>query len=294
MIKHKDMTTKVTMMRRIGDNEWTLRRTDMSEVIECVKNGKYAEPVSNLRRYFPLMSHLIGDDGTVNNVDANKIGRVCFTAEWDRRGGVVRMMGYNGLVLLEVNNLRDVEEAEAVRSGAGRMPQTLLAFVGASGHSVKIVCRGELFPDSRQTDGNLTATGSLPTDEEAVGRFHLNLYEQARLAYNAQLGVTIEKLEPRLDRACYLSSDSQMVYNPYALPFYVDQDERRPATPMPSQPQQIYDNDLLVPGRDERETWRLVYEHNLTRACEETYDEMESDERPHHTLTLLAQGGDRK
>ena len=41
------------------------------------------------------------------------------------------------------------------------MPQTLLAFIGASGRSVKIVCRGELFG------------GGLPVEEEDIKRFHL-------------------------------------------------------------------------------------------------------------------------
>ena len=54
------------------------------------------------------------------------------------------------------------------------MPQTLLAFIGASGRSVKIVCRGELFG------------GGLPVEEEEdIKRFHLNLYEKARMVYNA-------------------------------------------------------------------------------------------------------------
>ena len=57
------------------------------------------------------------------------------------------------------------------------MPQTLLAFIGASGRSVKIVCRGELFG------------GGLPVEEEDIKRFHLNLYEKARMVYNAQLGL---------------------------------------------------------------------------------------------------------
>ena len=50
------------------------------------------------------------------------------------------------------------------------MPQTLLAFIGASGRSVKIVCRGELFG------------GGLPVEEEDIKRFHLNIYEKARSA----------------------------------------------------------------------------------------------------------------
>ena len=275
---------KVTMMRRQGEG-WTLRPTEMSELIECVKNGKYAEPVNFLRQVFPLFTFRRNADGSINNPQADKIGRVCFAAEWVRRGNTSRMQKYNGLALLEVNNLKDTEEAMAVRAGAARMPQTMLAFVGISGRSVKIVCRGELFPDRRKG-----TAARLPIDEEEIRRFHVNLYEQARMAYNAQLGVTIEKLQPALNRACYISVDPKIVFNPYALPFYVDSSELKvPVSSDSWQQPSNYANDLLVPGRNEHETWQLVFQLNMQRACEETFDEDDSNERPYHTLMLLAQ-----
>ena len=276
------------MMRR-KDDGWTMRRTHIGEVLETLKGNKYDEEISYLRQMLPLMNLTVDKAGAINNPELNRISRVCFSAEWDRRGGVERLLGYNAMVLLEVNNLRDLEEAEAVRSGAGRMPQTLLAFVGVNGRSVKIVCRGEPYPDSTTTTPKVWDVGQ----REQIEHFHTNLYEQARLAYNAQLGVTVEKLEPRLDRACYMSHDAQMVYNAHALPFYVDT-EPRPQLPMaeavgrPSASTD-YDSDLLAPGRNEDDTWGLVYEYNLQKACEETFDEMGSKDRPHHTLSLLAQ-----
>ena len=94
--------------------------------------------------------------------------------------------GYTGLVLLEVNNLTGYDEAEAVRRGAGEMPQTLMAFVGADGMSVKIVCRGELLEAVQTTPPYgqplLTQEGKkLPLSDEEIPLFHENLYERARL-----------------------------------------------------------------------------------------------------------------
>jgi len=81
----------------------------------------------------------------------------------------------------------------------------VLAFTGANGHSVKIVCRGELFPNEG---------GGLPRDEKSTRDFHQNLYERARLICNGQLGGTIEKLDPMPERICYMTADPKVVYNP--------------------------------------------------------------------------------
>ncbi|MFQ9022555.1 MAG: BT4734/BF3469 family protein [Parabacteroides merdae] len=66
------------------------------------------------------------------------------------------MRDYSGLVLLEVNHLSDLQEAVQIRQQAAMMPQTLLAFVGFSGKSVKIVIPFTL-PDG--TLPRLTRTG---------------------------------------------------------------------------------------------------------------------------------------
>ena len=63
-------------------------------------------------------------------------------------------------------------------------------------------------------------------------RFHLNLYEKARMVYNAQLGVTIDKLEQAL----------------------------KPIQPKDTMP------DDIVPGRNRYAAQCLVYEYNLSKA----------------------------
>ena len=65
------------------------------------------------------------------------------------------------------------EKAIETRELAKKLPETLMCFLGASGKSVKIVCRGELFPD-------------LSADEQAVvdtlrqhGSMHINQLAEA-------------------------------------------------------------------------------------------------------------------
>lgn len=116
------------------------------------------------------------------------------------------MRDYSGLVLLEVNHLSDLQEAVQIRQQAAMMPQTLLAFVGFSGKSVKIVIPFTL-PD-----------GTLPRSPEQVKRFHSQAYLTAVKYYQPQLGRNITLKEPVLQHGCRMSYDPQPVYNPMPSP----------------------------------------------------------------------------
>ena len=251
--------SKVTIVKNYR-NTVTLKTMGLEEVVNSILTCEYDEAVS-------LARHTARD--------TSKLPRVCFATEMENRNHLRVRKSYSGLVLLEVNNLQSYDEAVAVRQGAGLMPQTLLAFVGASGLSVKIVCQGELF------EGN-----GLPTEEEEIARFHLNLYEKARLAYNAQLGVTIDKLEPTLDRTCYLSADSGLVWNPTAVPFYTDtsnlEHALRPLKPKDTTP------DEIVPGRSRYHSMQLIYEYCLSKAYDDVAGETDPDDYNHLLLTRLA------
>ena len=184
------------------------------------------------------------------------------------------MKAYNGLVLLEVNNLGSFDEAEAVRKSASLIPQTMLAFVGSSGLSVKIVCRGELFE------------GGLPSSDDDINRFHVNLYEKARLAYNMQLGVTIEKLEPELLRSCHISSDPDVFFNEHSVPFYTDcSDIAKALQPIVAKSEK---QETLLPGIDNYHAMQLIYEHCLSKALDDATGFTEEPERTHLLLNRLA------
>ena len=209
------MASKITLVKSYRNKE-TLRLLELQEVAELIRSGEYDRQVAEFRRDLPTMTYAtIGSNGTIEGYEnwPKELPRICFALEQENRNHELITKGYTGLVLLEVNNLTGNDEAEAIRRGAGEMPQTLMAFVGADGQSVKIVCKGELL----EVRENYSLTSHLsPLTSETIPLFHENLYERARLIYNGQLGVTVEKLEPLTQRICYMSSDPQMVYNPLA------------------------------------------------------------------------------
>lgn len=97
------------------------------------------------------------------------------------------MLGYNGLVVIEVNALPSYEKAVEVRDQAKKMPETLMTFLGASGKSVKIVCKGELFRETPPLAPPLKGAGDtnihLPSNLDEIDQFHINLYQTARRAF---------------------------------------------------------------------------------------------------------------
>ena len=273
---------KITLIRTEGKNE-IYARYGLEEVAHAIKTGWRKRNVTYLRETYHLMTKERQPDGQIltNWQGGIKLERICFAQEFDKYRNERRILGYNGLVIIEVNNLPTYEKAVEVRDQAKKMPETLMTFLGASGKSVKIVCRGELF---RKEDGRgMMADGRLPKDEADIRQFHLNLYKTARRAYMNQFGFDIEYLEPRLDRTVYVSADPEMGFNPEARPFYADTEQH-------DEPQQVsisYESNRLMPGRTVKRTYRLEWEFIVGNVLGR-YFELPDEERLETLLMQIA------
>ena len=234
---------KVTILK-ISRRKEVINREELTNVAMSIREGSVAKEVKQIRQVYHLMRTERQEDGQVLtdfSTDIN-LPRICFAAEYAHKNHERLMVNYNGLVVLELNGLDSYEQAVTFRNQASKMPETLMAFLGGSGKSVKIVCRGELYEK-----------GSLPKEEEEIRQFHRNLYETARLAYQNQFQMNIEYLEPRLDRTVYLSADPEMFFNPEARAFLAD-------TKKPEQQEPVNiseESDSLMPGRTIDRTYHL-------------------------------------
>ena len=157
-----------------------INRLELKDLAEMIRKSPEEQKVFNLRLNYQFYQPKRLDDGQIV-IDAQdhtvNLPRILFAAECVNYKEIQKGLRYNGLVVVEVNGLKTYEEAVAIRNQAARMDETVMAFLGASGKSVKIVCRGEMF-------GAL----ALPEKEEEVRQFHKNLYETARRAYQNQFG----------------------------------------------------------------------------------------------------------
>ncbi len=251
---------KISLIKTRGQKE-VITRYSLEEVAYAIQNGWRQRNVTYLREVYHLMNKERQPDGQIQTdwQGGIKLERICFAQELDRYRNERRILGYNGLVVVEVNNLPTYEKAVEVRNAAKKMPETLMCFLGASGKSVKIVCRGELFQHPTPPEGTPPLEGAgnkLPKAEEEIRQFHQNLYQTARRAYVNQFGFEIEYLEPRLDRTVYVSADPEIGFNPEARPFYADAEEH-------TEPQPVNisrESDRLMPGRTIKRTYRLEWQ----------------------------------
>ncbi len=235
----------VTLLKKDGKKE-VINRVEVATMANAIKGGMIENTVRHTREVYHLMNPHRLPDGQVSVQweGGLKLPRICFAADYIRRKGDLQMMAYNGLVVLEINELQTYEKAVEIRELAKMLPETMMCFLGGSGRSVKIVCRGELYPG---------CSAKLPSDEKDIRQFHLNIYNTARRAYQNQFGFDIQFLEPRLDRTVYMSSDPEMSFNAEARPFYGDTESHE----IPQQVVISREEDYLMPGRTVTRTYHL-------------------------------------
>ena len=111
--------TKVTLIKNYR-NTVTLKQLELQEIVQAIQDQAYKELFHQLRYVYPLAEVRQKYDATdgLLNLYTKDIPKVCFTSLMENRNKARIMRAYNGLVLLEVNNLAGFEEAEAVRKGA--------------------------------------------------------------------------------------------------------------------------------------------------------------------------------
>ena len=258
---------KITQIRENGDTE-ALSVTDIDLLIEKMKKETKLRPVTGLRQAL----HFVLPDEPCSL--ANKLPRVIPAAAFGRVNGVKRMKTYNGIVELTIGPLAGKTEVEIVKQKAAELPQTMLAFMGASGKSVKIwTCFTR--PD-----------GTLPQTTEEAEVFQAHAYRLAIKCYQPQLPFNILLKEPKLEQFSRLSYDPDLIYRPTPVPFYLSQPIGMPGEMTYHEKSSTETSPLnrALPGYDTEDTVALLYEAALRK----TFEEMETDwHRNDHDLQTL-------
>ena len=239
---------------KIARKKEVIKRLELSDLANLIRKSPVENKVFKLRLNYHFYKPQRLGDGQISLDDQQhtvNLPRILFAAECINYREMKKGLRYNGLVVVEVNGLKTYEEAVNIRNQASRLDETLMAFLGASGMSVKIVCRGELFGEE-DTSGQKEEY-ALPKKDDDIRQFHKNLYETARRAYQNQFGFDIEYLEPSVERTVYLSADPEMYFNPNARPFKADAVKHDQPEPTPIS----WESDMLMPGRTIKRTYHL-------------------------------------
>ena len=166
---------KISLLK-ISRKKEVIKRIELSELAEMIRENPEKERVFNLRLNYQFYKPQRMSDGQITLDDKKhtvNLPRLLFAVECMNYKEMQKGLKYNGLVVVEVNGLKTYEEAVAIRNQAARMDETVMAFLGASGKSVKIVCRGELF--GKEDGRGLMADGRgkmeddrLPKNEDEI------------------------------------------------------------------------------------------------------------------------------
>ena len=201
---------KLTLMRD-NDGTSTMRTLDINLQIEAMKHETKARPISNLRTSIRYAS----PDSKLEAVQ--KLPKVIPAANFRKTTNGAQMTGYNGIVQIEVNHLANRTEVNRIKQEAAELTQTFAAFMGSSGHSVKIWLRFTR-PDK-----------SLPKDREEAEIFQAHAYRKAVSLYQPALSYSIELKNPTLEQFCRQTCDPELYYNPDSTVIYMRQPLEMPS-----------------------------------------------------------------
>jgi hypothetical protein len=205
---------------------------------------------------------------------------VCFSSMLKNQDGQQWTYVYNGLILLEINNLPDRKTAEEIRDEAARIDYTMIAFVGVDGRSVKLVCQAEERNNWMNPEGYW---------QQEVEQFHLNAYAKFHYLYSTQLAIRVDNITPSLRSSCMLSHDPNVYFNPDSLPMMVSPDDQtaQRLSRMAESNERSESNASCIPGLSTEASMRHEYQ-----ACKaDALDECRLDQNETfvaHCLEVLA------
>jgi len=183
---------------------------------------------------------------------------VCFAAEWVKTDGIPAAQTLNPLILLSLENLRDLATAEDYKLLAAKQPYTLLCFLGHDGHSLHVVCRYDA--------------------EEVTATTHLNAFRKYHYIYSSQLQTPFSEQDPTFHACCKASYDPAPCYNPSALTITVSADpEETPAFRSQERAVSDYSYPEEIPGLGVSDS-RLRRFHDCLDAAIEAHRDLHDDE----------------
>ena len=209
---------------------------------------------------------------------------VCFAAEWVKQSGELKAKRINNLVLLSLENMRDLPTVEEYKRLAAQQPYTLLCFLGHDGHSLHIVCPFTVTTPASEGKDKLQASNlKTQTLQNAFRKYHY--------IYSSQLGTPIAEQEPTFMSCCKASYDPQPFYNPDALAIAVsDEPEDTPEFRSMQEDISDYNYPEEIPGLSVHDSRMRRFHDCLDAAIEKHHDIREDELFYDAVLEELADG----
>ena len=217
--------------------------TELETIVERMRSEKNREAVE-------LTSAGVRGDA------ADRLPRLLFSGTFGR-GGTDDLRTTSGLVLMDVDCPQGTTEAAEARCRVARVPYTVLAFIGSSRRTLKVVV-SVAFSDGRQA-----------VDRADYEHLLADGQQTALAVYRSLAGVELRPAGEPLTASCRMSYDPQLYFQPsaQALPVVAD---RLPAL-VPYMAASADDDGTVrwYPEEAERERIQCEFYACLERAMEE-------------------------
>jgi hypothetical protein len=255
---------KLSLVLRNKKNALKLSTKTLESFIERIKTDTKDGAVSRRRSNYSIY----GEDASYDRQFPSHL--IYPSVEWEKDGNDnLRMLRFNSIVALTVDNLLRPEELQAVKQAAQILHYTQAAFIGPSGREVIILVK-------------IDTGNPQPTEEEA----DMICQKGHELAVSLYKGILPSAIRPEeaSTKSCFrMPLDPEPYYNPKAMALKV------PQTPLPQNHSEKAREQL--PGSDNHlyTQYEQMYRRAADAAFEKTKD-IEEEGQLQAYITALAHG----
>ncbi|MCT3644059.1 hypothetical protein HZQ97_07860 [Elizabethkingia anophelis] len=176
----------------------------LSEIYTSIRDGTYKNEIQRIRTFLK--------DGDVESSKKEKNELLAFTTTGifhdKRRRKSENLIKYNGLVVLDIDKLKNHDEVDKVFSKATQIEETKMVFISPSGLGIKIVV------ETNNTNPNL----------------HTTVYKKVVEYYQKELKVEFDTQTCDIARLCFVSYHENAYLNLESKILEIPQEETKVAT----------------------------------------------------------------
>ena len=162
-----------------------VRYLNFENILLAIKEGEFKSKITEIRNFLK--------ENNKNKSDELKNSLLGFTvsAIFDKKRRKERVIKYYGVMVLDIDNLKDEEEIERIKKEIEKIEYTKMVFVSPSGLGLKII---------------------VETNNTDVER-HTEVYKELVKYYENQLNVEFDSQTCDVSRLCFFSYDETAYYN---------------------------------------------------------------------------------
>jgi predicted P-loop ATPase len=255
----KKQNMKITKIKTRAGEFGAPVTTDLDSVVErmcSMENKEVADKIA-------LQSRLMSQQGMPRYLirETDALPYLIFSATFGK-DGFDKPNRFTSLLLLDIPCPEGIHQVAEMRSRMRQIPYTLLTFAGVSGATLKVVVRCQYDKDTQLDTGDYLA-------------FLKDAHESAARLYGALAQCDLLVRETALTNGCRMSYDPQLYYNPDAEVLPVVRSLNDPLKAYEGT--KVTDDGTVVwyPDDDERERIQLEYQVCLSKAIDDSPEDME-------------------